>query len=86
MVVGAYISVICRDESIIRKNKKAISKQLKVTDIDVLGNELLIRVPEGRGMDFSFNRLLEVVSPSRADVFNLIENDNGQLCRWWYCL
>ena len=86
MVVGAYISVICRDESIIRKNKKAISKQLKVTDIDVLGNELLIRIPEGRGMDFSFNRLLEVVSPSRADVFNLIENDNGQLCRWWYCL
>lgn len=83
MKTGTYICVICPDETAVSiKNK--IAATLHPEEMCIRGNEILIPVPENKGMGFSLNQLRNLVSPCLVSMFNYEPNESGECVRWWY--
>lgn len=87
MKIGtAYISVICVDYETVVSKEKLIADTYHPDNMFISGNELLIPVPENKGMGFSLNQLKELVAPgARVDMFNFELDLDGQPTRFWYC-
>lgn len=87
MKIGtAYICVICPDYETVVSKKNLIGDKYHPDNMFISGNELLIPVPENRGMGFSLNHLKELVAPgARVDMFNYETDLDGQPARFWYC-
>ena len=87
MKIGtAYISVICPDNETVVSKENLIADTYHPDNMFISGNELLIPVPENRGMGFSLNQLKELVAPgARVDMFNFELDLDGQPSRFWYC-
>lgn len=86
MKIGtAYICVICPNETI-ETVKDLVAAAFHPEEMVIRGNELLIPVPENKGMGFSLNQLKELVTPgARVDMFNFELDLDGQPSRFWYC-
>lgn len=87
MKIGtAYICVICPDYEAVEAKKDLIAAAFHPEEMVIRGNELLIPVPENKGMGFSLNQLKELVTPgARVDMFNYETDLDGQPARFWYC-
>ena len=83
MKTGTYICVICPDETAVSiKNK--IAATFTPEEMCIRGNEVLIPVPENKGMGFSLNQLRNLVAPCRVSMFNHEPDESGEPVRWWY--
>ena len=80
---GTYISVICHDDTAEAK-KALIAATFHPEEMCLRGNELLISVPENKGMGFSLNALRDKVAPCRVEMFNFEPDESGECVRWWY--
>lgn len=80
---GTYISIICPEESIVAK-KDLIAGAFRPEEMFIRGNELLIPVPENKGMGFSLNQLRNLVAPCHVAMFNYEPDESGESVRWWY--
>ena len=83
MKTGAYISIICPDDTAEAK-KALIAATLHPEEMCIRGNEILIPVPENKGMGFSLNQLRNLVAPFRVEMFNYDPDESGEPVRWWY--
>lgn len=85
-----YISIICKTEADAEDNFWALHESLPgINLVDGLpGNELLIPCPEGNGLGYSLNQILEVLKGSvRVDMFELATDEKtGMQYRNWYYL
>ena len=83
---GTYITIICTDYETAEAKKDLVAATFHPEERVIRGNELLIPVPENKGMGFSLNQLKELVTPgARVDMFNYEPDLGGQLARFWYC-
>ena len=80
---GAYISIICPEDTAVSV-KNQIAATFNPEEMCICGNELLISVPENKGMGFSLNQLRNLVSPCRVEMFNFEPDESGECVRWWY--
>ena len=80
---GAYISIICPEDTAVSV-KNQIAATFHPEEMCISGNELLIPVPENKGMGFSLNQLRNLVSPCRVAMFNFELDESGEPVRWWY--
>lgn len=83
MKTGAYISIICPDDTA-ASVKNQIAATFHPEEMCIRGNELLIHVPENKGMGFSLNQLRNLVAPCRVEMFTFEPDENGEPVRWWY--
>lgn len=83
MKTGTYISIICPDDTAVSV-KNLIAATFAPEEMCVRGNELLISVPENKGMGFSLNQLRNLVAPCRVSMFNHEPDESGECVRWWY--
>lgn len=83
MKTGAYISIICPDDTAVSV-KNQIAATFTPEEMCIRGNELLIHVPENKGMGFSLNQLRKLVAPCRVEMFTFEPDENGEPVRWWY--
>ena len=83
---GTYITIICADYETAEAKKDLVAAAFHPEEMVIRGNELLIPVPENKGMGFSLNQLKELVTPgARVDMFNYETDLDGQPARFWYC-
>lgn len=80
---GAYVSVICPDDTA-EYVGNMIADTFNPEKMCILGNELLIFIPENHGMGFSLNQLRNLVSPCRVDVFEYEQDESGESVRYWH--
>lgn len=83
MKTGAYISIICPDDTAVSV-KNQIAATFHPEEMCIRGNEILIPVPENKGMGFSLNQLRNLVAPCRVSMFNHEPDESGEPVRWWY--
>lgn len=85
MKIGtAYICVICPDYEAAEAKKDLVAATFHPEEMVIRGNELLIPVPENKGMGFSLNQLRNLVAPCRVAMFNYEPDESGESVRWWY--
>lgn len=79
-----FISIISENEEEAKKNLSAVPGHGSLAQLE--GNEILIFVPPC-GLPFSLAQIRKwLVSPAKVDMFNLEEDPDKGLVRWWYCL
>lgn len=96
---GTYISIICHEESIVANAmadagldytetidtvKDLIAGAFRPEEMFLRGNELLIPVPENKGMGFFLNQLRNLVAPCHVAMFNYEPDESGESVRRWY--
>lgn len=79
----AYISIINIDYDTLYHMQNLIDTIYRPEGMCILGNELLIPVPEKGGLGFGLNTLKKLVAPCRVEMFNL-EIEDGKSVRFWY--
>lgn len=84
MKTGTYVDIICADCDTADAVKNTIAATYHPEGMVIRGNELLISVSENHGIGFSLDQLRSLVSPCRVEMFDLEEELNGDLVRWWY--
>lgn len=84
MKIGTtYICVICPNETI-EAVKDQVAAAFHPEEMVIRGNEILISVPENKGMGFSLNQLRNLVAPCHVAMFNYEPDESGESVRWWY--
>lgn len=83
MKTGTYICVVCPDDTAVSV-KNQIAATFSPEKMCIRGNEVLIYVPENKGMGFSLNQLRNLVAPCRVSMFNHEPDESGECVRWWY--
>lgn len=79
----AYISIINIDYDTLYQIRDLIDTIYHPEGMRILGNELLIPVPEKGGLGFGLITLKKLVAPCRVEMFNL-ELEDGKPVRFWY--
>lgn len=81
---GTYITIICADYETAEVKKEQVTAAFHPEEMVIRGNELLIPVPENKGMGFSLNQLRNLVAPCHVAMFNYEPDESGESVRWWY--
>ena len=81
---GTYITIICADYETAEAKKDLVAATFHPEEMFIRGNELLIPVPENKGMGFSLNQLRNLVTPCHVAMFNYEPDESGESVRWWY--
>lgn len=83
MESGSYVSIVCPDDTA-EYVGNMIADTFSPEKMCILGNELLIYIPENYGMSFSLNQLRNLVAPCRVEVFEYGPDESGESVRYWH--